>query len=85
MHIFTLLFGFLLLSTVSGQDDFEEPAGGQIGRGVGTAAITVDRDEYLRAHRDLTFDRNQLQMKNNILHRRLAEYYKCVYCCEYCV
>ncbi|XP_063824894.1 coiled-coil domain-containing protein 96 isoform X1 [Ostrinia nubilalis] len=59
-------------SSVSVADDDED----QIGHGVGTAAITVDRDEYLQAHRDLTFDFRQIQMKNNILHRRLAEYYK---------
>ncbi|XP_028158423.1 coiled-coil domain-containing protein 96 [Ostrinia furnacalis] len=59
-------------SSVSIADDDED----QIGHGVGTAAITVDRDEYLQAHRDLTFDFRHIQMKNNILHRRLAEYYK---------
>lgn len=52
---------------------------GQIGQGVGTAAITISRDEYLQAQRDLIFDRNQLQLRNNLLHRRLAEYYKYVY------
>ncbi|KAL0892944.1 hypothetical protein ABMA27_014616 [Loxostege sticticalis] len=60
-------------SSVSGEEgDVED----QIGHGVGTAAITVDRDEYLQAHRELTFDLRHHQIKNNILHRRLAEYYK---------
>ncbi|XP_030036341.2 coiled-coil domain-containing protein 96 [Manduca sexta] len=62
-------------SSVSANEADAEDAG-QIGTGVATAAVTVDRDEYLQAHRELTFDRNQLQIKNNILHRRLAEYYK---------
>ncbi|CAB3224056.1 unnamed protein product [Arctia plantaginis] len=48
----------------------------QIGRGVGTAKITVNREEYLQAYRDLINESKQLQMKNNILHRRLAEHYK---------
>lgn len=50
----------------------------QIGKGVATAAIVITRDEYLQAHRDLTYQKNRLQMRNNILHRRLAEYYKYV-------
>ncbi|XP_052759456.1 uncharacterized protein LOC113520480 [Galleria mellonella] len=54
----------------------QEVAVGHIGRRVGTAAVTINREEYIQAYRDLTFDRNQLQMKNNILHRRLAEYYR---------
>ncbi|KAG6442409.1 hypothetical protein O3G_MSEX002294 [Manduca sexta] len=62
-------------SSVS-EDEADAEDAGQIGTGVATAAVTVDRDEYLQAHRELTFDRNQLQIKNNILHRRLAEYYK---------
>ncbi|XP_013198346.2 uncharacterized protein LOC106141235 [Amyelois transitella] len=62
-------------SSVSVQEDNDD-AEDQIGKGVGTAAITVSREEYLQAHRDLTFDKQQLQLKNNILHRRLAEYYK---------
>ncbi|XP_059045294.1 coiled-coil domain-containing protein 96-like [Achroia grisella] len=61
-------------SSDSDQEDKDESAG-QIGRGLGTAAA-INREEYLQAYRNLTFDRNQLQMKNNILHRRLAEYYK---------
>ncbi|KAL0841151.1 hypothetical protein ABMA28_014897 [Loxostege sticticalis] len=59
-------------SVSGGEGDVED----QIGHGVGTAAITVDRDEYLQAHRELTFDLRHHQIKNNILHRRLAEYYK---------
>ncbi|XP_073945210.1 cilia- and flagella-associated protein 184-like isoform X3 [Choristoneura fumiferana] len=62
-------------SSVSEADD-DDDEDDQIGKKVGAASITVDRDEYLQAHRDLTFDCNQLQLKNNILHRRLAEYYK---------
>ncbi|CAH0397950.1 unnamed protein product [Chilo suppressalis] len=57
----------------SGIDQDDED---QIGYGVATAEVTVDREVYLQAHRDLTFDLRQLQMKNNILHRRLADYYK---------
>ncbi|KAJ0177139.1 hypothetical protein K1T71_007148 [Dendrolimus kikuchii] len=63
-------------SSVSAAEGENDTSGLQIGKGVGQASVTVDRDEYLQAHRDLTFDRNQLQLKNNILHRRLAEYYK---------
>ncbi|CAG4980071.1 unnamed protein product [Colias eurytheme] len=49
----------------------------QIGHGIlKTAPIAINRDEYLQAYRDLSFDRYQLQLKNNLLHRRLAEYYK---------
>ncbi|XP_023943461.2 centrosomal protein of 135 kDa isoform X2 [Bicyclus anynana] len=48
----------------------------QIGHGVGTASLTVNREEYLAAYKDLMFDRNYAQIKNNLLHRRLAEYYK---------
>ncbi|CAH0719424.1 unnamed protein product, partial [Brenthis ino] len=51
-------------------------SGGQLGRDVATGEITISRDEYLQAYRDMMFDRNQLQIKNNLLHRRLAEYYK---------
>ncbi|XP_050560955.1 coiled-coil domain-containing protein 96 [Spodoptera frugiperda] len=40
------------------------------------AAIHVDRVEYLSAHRELTLERQHQQVLNNILHRRLAEYYK---------
>ncbi|KAM3964358.1 cilia- and flagella-associated protein 184 [Aphomia sociella] len=58
------------------EDNEDEEDTQQIGQGIGTAPVTINREEYLQAHRDLTFDRNQLQMKNNILHRRLAEYYK---------
>ncbi|KOB70028.1 putative coiled-coil domain-containing protein, partial [Operophtera brumata] len=47
--------------------DIEEPSAGQIGRGVGGAAITVDRDEYLLAHRELTFDRNQKRKLDHVL------------------
>ncbi|XP_072931559.1 cilia- and flagella-associated protein 184-like [Epargyreus clarus] len=62
-------------SSVTPPDEDNEDVG-QIGQGVGTAAITINRDEYLLAFRDLAFDRNQLQIKNNLLHRRLAEYFK---------
>lgn len=48
----------------------------QIGKGVDTGPVAIDRDEYLAAYRDLVFDRTQIQLKNNILHKRLAEYYK---------
>ncbi|XP_053607704.1 GRIP and coiled-coil domain-containing protein 2 [Plodia interpunctella] len=54
----------------------QEEEDDQIGKKVGAAAVTISREEYLQAHRDLTFDKQQLQLKNNILHRRLAEYYK---------
>ncbi|CAH0701273.1 unnamed protein product [Spodoptera exigua] len=40
------------------------------------SAIHIDRDEYLAAHRELTLERQHQQVLNNILHRRLAEYYK---------
>lgn len=43
------------------------------------AAIHVDRVEYLSAHRELTLERQHQQVLNNILHRRLAEYYKYVF------
>ncbi|XP_047024382.1 coiled-coil domain-containing protein 96 [Helicoverpa zea] len=52
-----------------------EEGAGQIGN-VAASTIHVDRDEYLAAHRELTLERNQQQVLNNILHRRLAEYYK---------
>ncbi|CAH0579077.1 unnamed protein product [Chrysodeixis includens] len=39
-------------------------------------ALHVDRDEYLQAHRDLTTEKQYAQILNNLLHRRLAEYYK---------
>ncbi|XP_046959937.1 uncharacterized protein LOC124530008 [Vanessa cardui] len=58
------------------EENIDDDSCGQIGQGVGTAAISINRDEYLQAYRDLMFDRNQLQIKNNLLHRRLAEYYK---------
>ncbi|XP_050671065.1 coiled-coil domain-containing protein 96 [Leptidea sinapis] len=48
----------------------------QIGHRFNTAGVTINRDEYLQAYRELSFDRDQLQLKNNLLHRRLAEYYK---------
>lgn len=49
----------------------------QIGTGVAAnVKVAVDRDEYLLAHRDLQFEKTHLEVKNNILHRRLAEYYK---------
>ncbi|KAI5652008.1 coiled-coil domain-containing protein 96 [Phthorimaea operculella] len=38
--------------------------------------IHIDREEYLQAYKELTHDKNQLKIKNNILHRRLADYYK---------
>ncbi|XP_045772312.1 uncharacterized protein LOC123872180 [Maniola jurtina] len=60
------------LSSVSQEDE----SLGQIGQGVGTASITINREEYLLAYKDLIFDRNHVQIKNNLLHRRLAEYYK---------
>ncbi|XP_075973313.1 cilia- and flagella-associated protein 184-like [Anticarsia gemmatalis] len=56
-----------------GDDDLDVD---QIGRGVATGQITINRDEYLQAYRDLGNEIKLLQMKNNILHRRLAEYYK---------
>nr|XP_026488453.1 uncharacterized protein LOC113395106 [Vanessa tameamea] len=58
------------------EENIDDESCGQIGQGVGTAAISINRDEYLQAYRDLMFDRSQLQIKNNLLHRRLAEYYK---------
>lgn len=54
----------------------EQGAVDQIGKGVGSGPAAIDRDEYLAAYRELVFDRTQVQMKNNILHKRLAEYYK---------
>ncbi|XP_063618882.1 coiled-coil domain-containing protein 96-like isoform X1 [Cydia splendana] len=48
----------------------------QIGKGVGKAAIAVNREEYLLAHRDLSNEYMQVQLKNSLLHRRLGEYYK---------
>lgn len=49
----------------------------QIGTGVAAnVKVAIDRDEYLLAHRDLQFEKTHLEVKNNILHRRLAEYYK---------
>ncbi|XP_004925900.1 coiled-coil domain-containing protein 96 [Bombyx mori] len=57
-------------------EDNEETGSEQIGQNVATAAVTIDRDEYLQAHRDLAVERSQQLLKNNILHRRLAEYYK---------
>ncbi|XP_022114461.2 coiled-coil domain-containing protein 96 [Pieris rapae] len=57
--------------------DADEPSFGQIGHGIiKTAPVAINRDEYLQAYRDLSFDRYQLQLKNNLLHRRLGEYYK---------
>ncbi|CAK1547120.1 unnamed protein product [Leptosia nina] len=57
--------------------DDGEPSFGQIGQGIiKTAPIAINRDEFLQAFRDLSFDRYQLQLKNNLLHRRLGEYYK---------
>ncbi|XP_028044006.1 coiled-coil domain-containing protein 96 [Bombyx mandarina] len=57
-------------------EDNDETGSEQIGQNVATAAVTIDRDEYLQAHRDLAVERSQQLLKNNILHRRLAEYYK---------
>lgn len=57
-------------------ENINDESCGQIGQGIGAAAVTINRDEYLQAYRDLMFDRNQAQIKNNLLHRRLAEYYK---------
>lgn len=57
-------------------ENINDESWGQIGQGIGAAAVTINRDEYLQAYRDLMFDRNQAQIKNNLLHRRLAEYYK---------
>ncbi|KAJ8728072.1 hypothetical protein PYW08_016457 [Mythimna loreyi] len=54
-------------------DDDDKGCSGQIGM---SSTIHIDRDEYLQAHRDLTQERNHQQLLNNILHRRLAEYYK---------
>ncbi|KAJ8730176.1 hypothetical protein PYW07_017214 [Mythimna separata] len=66
------------VSTVSNQqivDDDKRSA--QIGMNVATSTtIHINRDEYLQAHRDLTNERNHQQLLNNILHRRLAEYYR---------
>ncbi|XP_032523417.2 coiled-coil domain-containing protein 96-like [Danaus plexippus] len=62
------------VSSVSERD--RSDTSGQIGRRVGSAAVTINRDEYLQAYRDLAFDRNQLLIKNSLLHRRLAEYYR---------
>lgn len=67
-----------VLTLTGSQVDIGDESVGQIGHGVGTAAITINREEYLQAQRDLIFDRNQLQLRNNLLHRRLAEYYKYV-------
>ncbi|CAH2106483.1 unnamed protein product [Euphydryas editha] len=58
------------------EENINDESCGQIGQGVGAAGISINRDEYLQAYRDLMFDRNQAQIKNNLLHRRLAEYYK---------
>lgn len=64
---------------VSIPEEKPEDAGEQqIGRGVAAGPIVIDREEYLMAHRELSFERTQLQVKNNILHRRLSEYYKWV-------
>lgn len=62
--------------TASANANNEDDDYDQIGRGVGIAKITVNREEYLQAYRDLINEAKQLQVKNNILHRRLAEYYK---------
>ncbi|CAH2244963.1 jg16085 [Pararge aegeria aegeria] len=59
-------------SSVSNEDE----SLGQIGQGVATASITINREEYLLAYKDLILDRNHVQIRNNLLHRRLAEYYK---------
>ncbi|XP_049869149.1 coiled-coil domain-containing protein 96-like [Pectinophora gossypiella] len=65
-------------STVSEKIEPENERGGeQIGKGVATrATVAIDRDEYLQSYRELKFDHGQLQIKNNVLHRRLSEYYK---------
>ncbi|XP_068632018.1 cilia- and flagella-associated protein 184-like [Battus philenor] len=65
-------------STESNSSVVEETEGevGQIGRDVSKGSIAINRDEYLQAHRDLTHDYQQLKIKNNLLHRRFAEYYK---------
>ncbi|XP_026317694.1 coiled-coil domain-containing protein 96-like isoform X2 [Hyposmocoma kahamanoa] len=62
-------------SSIESASEQEGPVD-QIGKGVETGPAAIDRDEYLAAYRDLVFDRMQVQMKNNILHKRLAEYYK---------
>ncbi|KAL4709943.1 hypothetical protein ACJJTC_003906 [Scirpophaga incertulas] len=54
----------------------DDDTAGQIGKGVGVAPVSIDREEYLQSCREFSYDLRQLQLKNNILHRRLAEYYK---------
>ncbi|KAJ2946188.1 hypothetical protein O0L34_g5122 [Tuta absoluta] len=47
----------------------------KVGKGL-SQHIHIDRDEYLQAYKELTHDKSQLKIRNNILHRRLADYYK---------
>ncbi|XP_063533691.1 coiled-coil domain-containing protein 96-like [Cydia strobilella] len=68
------------VGTVAGQcytiNDDADDDDMQIGKGVGKAAIAVNREEYMLAHRDLSNEYMQVQLKNSLLHRRLGEYYK---------
>ncbi|XP_026725064.1 coiled-coil domain-containing protein 96 [Trichoplusia ni] len=59
--------------SVHGDEDNEsEGLGGE----VAATVLHIDRDEFLQAHRDLTTERHHAQILNNLLHRRLGEYYK---------
>ncbi|XP_022830900.1 coiled-coil domain-containing protein 96 [Spodoptera litura] len=55
---------------VKGRDESQQIGNAPLG------GIYIDREEYLAAHRELTMERQHQQVLNNILHRRLAEYYK---------
>ncbi|KPJ02743.1 Coiled-coil domain-containing protein 96 [Papilio xuthus] len=65
-------------STGSNSSVVEDTEGdvGQIGKHISKGSVTINRDEYLHSHRELTHDYQQLKMKNNLLHRRFADYYK---------